>query len=100
VVFTTPVYFADLSESLKAFLDRLRRTCINENGRIGINGKKVVGVCVAGGGGGGAPTCTVSMERVLQSTGFDVVDLVPVRRQNLESKLEVLRTTGGKLVNS
>jgi multimeric flavodoxin WrbA len=26
VVFATPVYFADLSESMRAFLDRLRRT--------------------------------------------------------------------------
>ena len=32
VVFSTPVYFSDLSESMKAFLDRLRRTCIQETG--------------------------------------------------------------------
>ena len=93
-VFATPVYFSDLSESLRAFLDRLRRTCVNEAGKERLAEKPVVGICVAGGGGGGAPSCTVSLERVLARCGFDVVDVLPVRRQNLEMKLGVLRTTG------
>ena len=94
VVFATPVYFSDLSESIRAFLDRLRRTCMNEAGKNGISGKLAVGICVAGGGGGGAPSCAVSLEKVLRTCGFDVVDLIPVRRQNLEMKLDVLKTTG------
>lgn len=94
VVFATPVYFGELSESLRAFLDRLRRTCIAEAGRAGIGGKKAVGICVAGGGGGGAPNCSVSLERVLATTGFDVVDLISVRRQNLDSKVVTLEETG------
>ena len=28
VIFANPVYFSDLSESMRAFLDRLRRTCM------------------------------------------------------------------------
>lgn len=94
VVFANPVYFGDLSESLRAFLDRLRRTCMNENGKAKIAGKKAAGICVAGGGGGGAPFCVFSLEKVLSICGFDVVDMVPARRQNLEMKLEVLRTLG------
>jgi len=97
IVFATPVYWSDLSESLRAFLDRLRRTCMHEQGRAGIKGKPAVGVCVAGGGGGGAPQCCRNMEWVLQTTGFDVVDLIPVRRQNLEAKLRVLEETGRQL---
>lgn len=97
VVFSTPVYFGELSESLRAFMDRLRRTCIAEEGRAGIAGKKAVGVCVAGGGGGGAPNCCVSIERIMATTGYDVVDLIPVRRQNLDAKLAVLEETGRKL---
>jgi len=93
-VFATPVYFSDLSESLKAFLDRLRRTCVNESGKAKVSGKRAVGVCVAGGGGGGAPACTVHLERVLRTCGFDVVDLIPLRRQNLNAKTESLRTLG------
>jgi len=94
VVFATPVYFGDLSESMRALLDRLRRTCMNEAGKDGISGKLAVGICVAGGGGGGAPSCIVSLEKVLRTCGFDVVDLIPVRRQNLDMKLDVLRITG------
>ena len=92
--FATPVYFSDLSESLRAFLDRLRRITRHEAGTEGIQGKRAVGICVAGGGGGGAPSCTVSIEKVLATCGFDVVDMVPARRQNLDHKCDVLRLTG------
>jgi len=94
VVFATPVYFSDLSESLRAFLDRLRRTCMNEAGKSGIEGKRAIGVCVAGGGGGGAPVCTVNLEKILQRCGFVLVDVVPVKRQNLDEKLEILKSIG------
>jgi len=94
VVFATPVYYSDLSESLRAFTDRLRRTCTHEAGRVSIQGKPVIGVCVAGGGGGGAPTCCASLERTLSTCGFDVVDVLPVRRQNLQAKLAALEAAG------
>lgn len=93
-VFATPVYFGDLSESMRAFTDRIRRIARFKDGWSGIAGKRAVGICVAGGGGGGAPSCTVSLEKVLRTIGFDVVDLVPVRRQNLDHKCDVLRLTG------
>ena len=94
VVFATPVYFGDLSESMRAFLDRLRRITRHCEGKKGITGKSAVGVCVAGGGGGGAPACAVSMEKVLSTCGFEVFDMVPVRRQNLGMKKDVLRIVG------
>ena len=94
VVFGTPVYFGDQSESMRAFTDRLRRICRAQEHRQGIAGKPAVGICVAGGGGGGAPSCTVSLEKVLRTCGFDIVDMVPARRQNLDLKLEILETTG------
>ena len=99
VVFATPVYFSDLSESLRAFLDRLRRTCVNELGRNGIEGRLAIGICVAGGGGGGAPACTESLDRILRTCGFDVLDVIPIRRQNLEAKKVVLRSTGARLAS-
>jgi multimeric flavodoxin WrbA len=91
-VFATPVYFGDLSESMRAFLDRLRRTLLKD--KSGIAGKPAIGMCVAGGGGGGAPACAVSLEKVLTTCGFDVIDMVPARRQNLELKQRILKTTG------
>jgi multimeric flavodoxin WrbA len=100
VAFANPVYFGDLSESLRAFLDRLRRVCCFPAAKDRIKGKPAVGVCVAGGGGGGAPRCTVSLESVLATCGFDVVDVVPARRQNLDMKLKVLNTVGAWLAAS
>ena len=93
-VFATPVYYADLSESLRAFLDRLRRTCTHKDGKVGIENKPTVGICVAGGGGGGSSACCVSLEKIMTTCGFVVVDMIPIRRQNLETKLAVLEQTG------
>ncbi|MBU7004183.1 MAG: flavodoxin family protein [Theionarchaea archaeon] len=92
LAFTTPVYYSDLSESMRGFLDRLRRIARHDSG--GIRGKSAIGVCLAGGGGGGAPACAASIDRALSGCGFDVEDVVPVRRQNLELKLGLLRETG------
>lgn len=94
VVFATPVYFGDLSESIRAFLDRLRRVTRFKDTLAAIEGKPAVGVCVAGGGGGGAPSCCVSLEKVLRTCGFDVVDMIPVRRQNLEAKIPQIKLIG------
>lgn len=93
-VFATPVYFGDLSESMKAFLDRLRRVARNDVGKAGIAGKPAVGICVAGGGGGGSPSCVFILERTLATCGFDVFDMIPARRQNLERKTALLRDMG------
>lgn len=93
-VFVTPVYWGDLSESMRAFTDRLRRITRHENGKVDIEGKPAIGICVAGGGGGGAPNCCVSLERTLSTTGFNLVDMVPVRRQNLVHKTGALEATG------
>ena len=95
VVFGTPVYFSDLSESIRAFLDRLRRITQHENGRNGVEGKPAIGVCVAGGGGGGAPACAVNLEKIAGTCGFDIKDMIPVRRQNLQHRLVVFKETGG-----
>ncbi|MBI2440645.1 MAG: flavodoxin family protein [Lentisphaerae bacterium] len=94
IVFATPVYYSDLSESLRAFADRLRRICTHAAGRVSIKGKPAIGVCVAGGGGGGAPACCVSLEKVMTTCGLDVVDMIPVRRQNLQTKLQILELAG------
>ena len=99
IVFATPVYFSDLSEVMHAFLNRLRRVCMGADGKQGITGKPAIGICMAGGGGGGAPTCAATMMRVLSHCDFDVLDMIPVRRQNMEMKQDVLRTVGRWLVS-
>jgi multimeric flavodoxin WrbA len=97
VVFATPVYWGDLSESMRAFTDRLRRICTYAPTRVGIEDKPVIGVCVAGGGGGGSLSCCASLEKTLNTSGFDVLDMIPVRRQNLKAKLNRLRLAGAWL---
>ena len=105
VVFASPVYFIDLSESLRAFLERLRRVKgppkplpggIPRAARPGAT--PAVGLCMAGSGGGGAVNCCLFLEKIMQECGFDVVDMIPVRRQNMEFKLPLLQFTGEWLV--
>lgn len=94
IVFANPVYFGDLSESMRAFLSRVRRTTRHEKGQAVVEGKPAVGVCVAGGSGNNAPECCFILDKFLMKCGFDVVDMIPVRRQNLEAKLPGLEMLG------
>jgi multimeric flavodoxin WrbA len=100
VVFANPVYFGDLSDSMRCFLDRYRRTRFMRPGSgppgpfPSAGGTPAIGLCYAGGSGNGTVSCAASLERVLQTCGFDVVDMIPVRRQNIETKLPMLELTG------
>jgi multimeric flavodoxin WrbA len=108
VVFANPVYFGDLSESMRGFLDRFRRIhfpkLIASRGRpgpglmLGEGGTPAIGICYAGGSGNGTISCCASLEKVLQTCGFDVVDMIPARRQNLDVKLPMLENIGKWLV--
>jgi multimeric flavodoxin WrbA len=98
VVFANAVYFGDLTESMRGFLDRLRRIRFLRKDPGTLQGIPAVGICYAGGSGNGAPNCCASLDRVLQICGFDVVDMVPLRRQNLEVKLPALEIIGKWLV--
>jgi multimeric flavodoxin WrbA len=100
VVFASPAYYGDMSESMRAFTDRMRRICTHSDGRNGIQDKPAIGLCVAGGGGGGGLSACLSLEKVLNGCGFDVLDMVPARRQNLKAKLNILRLTGAWLVTA
>ncbi len=100
LVFANPVYFGDLSESMRCFLGRYRRTRFMRPGSgppgpfPSAGGTPAIGLCYAGGSGNGTISCAASLERVLQTCGFDVVDMIPVRRQNIETKLPMLELTG------
>ncbi|OGO38149.1 MAG: hypothetical protein A2147_10535 [Chloroflexi bacterium RBG_16_57_8] len=92
-VFANPVYFRDLSESVKTFLERLRRISFRQQ-KPPMQGKPAIGVCLAGGGGGGAPSACFNLETILQMIGFDTVDMINVRRQNIDIKIPMLEMTG------
>ena len=114
VFFANPVYFGDLCESVRAFLDRYRRIRFRRPAPAqgaparapapaaapmgGAGGIPAVGYCFAGGSGNGTITAMYSLERALQTGGFDIVDMIPCRRQNLEIKMAHLERVGEWLV--
>lgn len=98
IVFSTPVYFGDLSESAKRFLDRWRRTEVGRKSESALKGKRAIGIAAAGGSGGGAVSALHNLEGYLRWFQFIIYDLVPVTRRNSEYKLKMLETAGKKLV--
>jgi multimeric flavodoxin WrbA len=99
VVFANPVYFSDLSESLRSFLDRYRRTLFKPSKApppgFGMSGgTPAIGICYAGGSGNGTASASFNLERILQTCGLDVVDMINVRRQNMDAKIPQLELVG------
>jgi multimeric flavodoxin WrbA len=99
VCFATPVYWHDLSESAKIFLDRLRR-CEVFSGMQSFAGKKVIGITAAGGSGRGAARALYLLEEYLRRLGFDIFDLVSVTQLSKTHKIEMLEKVGELLVTS
>ncbi|MCL2640669.1 MAG: flavodoxin family protein [Phycisphaerales bacterium] len=105
-VFITPVYWGEVSEALKHFLDRLRRCQATKQwdkkegtGPSYLKGKPSILVANAGGGGGGIVSCFEQMERALQHMGADanprnkagIFDYIAVNRWNHEYKRETVK---------
>lgn len=87
----TPVYWGEMSESAKAFTDRLRRCEASRGDESGLAGKAVLSVAAAGGSGNGMISCLASMERWMQHIRARTWDLIPVNRWSREYKLEAIR---------
>jgi multimeric flavodoxin WrbA len=95
-VFVTPVYFGDLSESAKRFLDRFRRTEAF-SGRNTCLGTRAIGVAVAGGSGNGATRALYNLEIYLKRLGFEIFDLVTATKFSKDHKLPMLEHAGKRL---
>jgi multimeric flavodoxin WrbA len=74
--FITPVYFGEMAESLKCFLDRLRRCEVDmpwtpqrTEQKAALSGKQILLVASPGGSGNGALTCLEQMDRFCRHTG-------------------------------
>lgn len=96
-VISTPVYFGDVSEVTKAFLDRLRR-CERNIESPSLKGTPVLSIAAAGGGGGGGLTCLVSLERYYSVLKWPVFDSMIVTRRSREYMLVAARAAGEKFV--
>ncbi len=95
-VFATPVYWGDLSETAKIFLDRLRRCEVKGEFKT-LNGRIAIGIASAGGTGNGCVKCLLHLEDYLRRVGFTVFDLVTVTQASKEHKLEMLEKAGRRL---
>lgn len=99
-VLVTPVYYGDLSESMKAFTDRLRRCEAPRGKESGLAGKPTIIVAAAGGSGNGMITCLASLERWIQHVRARKWDFIPVNRWNRPYKLETIRLAAGAMVQN
>jgi multimeric flavodoxin WrbA len=99
-VLVTPVYWGEMSESSKAFTDRLRRCEATRNEESGLFNKPVIAVAAAGGSGNGMITCLASMERWIEHVRARKFDLIPVNRWSREYKLEAIRAAAQAMVKN
>jgi multimeric flavodoxin WrbA len=98
LVLVTPVYWGEMSESAKAFTDRLRRCEATRGAESRFANKPVIAVAAAGGSGGGMITCLSSMERWIDHVRARRFDLIPVNRWSREYKLDAIRSAGETMV--
>jgi multimeric flavodoxin WrbA len=96
VVFATPVYWGDLSESAKLFLDRLRR-CEVKGEFKGLNSRFALGIASAGGTGNGCVKALLHLEDYLRRVGFTIFDLVTLTQASKGHKLPMLESAGHRL---
>jgi len=97
-VLVTPVYWGEMSESAKAFTDRLRRCEATRGSESGLGGKPVIAVAAAGGSGNGMITCLHSMERWIDHVQARKFDLISVNRWSGEYKLVAIREAARAMV--
>jgi multimeric flavodoxin WrbA len=97
-VIVTPVYWGEMSESSKAFTDRLRRCEATRGDESSLFGKPAIAVAAAGGSGNGMITCLLSMERWIEHVRARKFDLIPVNRWSREYKLVAIREAARAMV--
>ena len=85
----TPVYCWEMAESLKCFLDRLRRCEFMEKG---LSGKQTLLIATPGGSGNGMATCLDQMERFCKHTGATVFDFIGANRWTNDYKQQAAYT--------
>ncbi len=97
LVFTTPVYWWDISESAKTFLDRMRRV-ETHHGFKRYEGKPYLGISCAGGSGNGSARALYLLEEYLKRIGFKLYDLVTITQANRDHKLPMLEEAGKRML--
>jgi multimeric flavodoxin WrbA len=97
VVVITPVYWHEVSETLKSFMDRFRRCNFGENGRL--SGKQVLLVVSAGGTGNGILPSLEQLDRFCRHTGAAIYDYIGINRWNSDYKRAAAYASAKALVS-
>lgn len=104
-IVVTPVYWWDMSESAKSFLDRLRRCeAMKDNNRI--QGKPFICIAAAGGTGRGTINCLAGMEKTflhMNNLQFNdlcsaACDFIGVTQHNRSYMLDAIQAAAEKMV--
>lgn len=99
-IVVTPVYWGEMSESAKAFFDRLRRCEAMTEGKNRTDGKPVISIAAAGGSGNGTITCLSQMERLFSHIRARKYDLLGITRKNRSIMLEAIQKAAKEMVLS
>ena len=114
LLYITPVYWGEISEEMKIFMDKLRRCQATKQwdkreSEVSFHkGKPSIIVAVAGGGGGGITSTFFQLEQAILQMGGDawprenagIFDLIAVNRWNQEYKREALKTAVTSLIKA
>lgn len=97
-VLVTPVYWGEMSESAKAFSDRVRRCEALKQDKTYFEGKPIIAVAAAGGSGNGLTTCLTSMERFLTHVKAEKFDLIGITQKSRVYKLDTIQKAAKEMV--
>ena len=97
-VIVTPVYWHDMAEPLKCFLDRVRRCETKYNHKL--QNKMCFLAACPGGSGRGGIQCLLKMEETMAHMGVQTVERLPVNQFNRAYMLPALRSAGEAFARS
>ena len=97
IAFISAVYWSDLTECMKAFIDRLRRCEATKNHYLA--DKRCMLIACAGGTGRGTIECLKNMELALTHMGMRAYDRIPVNRYNSPYVIPALEQAGATYVD-
>lgn len=90
-IIITPVYWHEMSESLKVFIDRLRRCEASNGEKNNLAGKPFICVAAPGGSGNGCISCLASFERFVDHVKGIKYDFIGITRRSRDYKLTTIR---------
>ncbi len=92
IVLVSAVYWSEMTEQMKLFLDRLRRCEAAHNHFL--SGKRCILTACAGGTGNGALECLHQMENTIKHMGMRAYDRLSVIRYNKDYMIPALKAAG------